>query len=884
MIIHDIHIDGFGVFNGYSLTGLGHGVNIIRGNNEAGKSTLLKFIRYTLFGYPRFLDQRMAPLRGGHHGGRIRATLSSGSEAVFERTGNDRVRLHFQGQESANQAQWYQLMGNASAALFNNVYAFSLDELVGMGSLNDSGVEDRIFSIGLGLGSTSLGEVERDIADKTDKIYKPRGSSQVIPGILAAMKQRQENILQVQNNLPAYDQVQMEVKNLRAQQRRSQAQLKELQDKKALLEMYIRCHDAYVTYVRTQEALTQLPALQPYPDNLSEQYQRAADQEADLLAAIQELQTGTSSEKGTEELMALSKSISWNQALLDQEDEVSYLHGNLSRYEQTLSDLREEQQQVDTLNKTIAEGLKQVDDDWTEQQAIVFPASLVHRERIQQFGRHMEQLAAERTALENEITASRAREGVIRAERLTMLIALALLIGSLPSFYYQLPVLGAALIAISMLLWAGKKLMIRNDGMASLSEKRGKLEESQASLQEQYRDYLERELQLSGTLGPDALTAVFHQVEQIKKDIHIRNQLQDKISRQRMPFIQDVAVKVERLKPLLDNRSVPADTILAVQQIVAAFREAKDSKAKQQHVADELKRKNKALTSLTDKHGRVRAQIHSLLVQVGAGNPEDFRRRVDANSQVRSLADRRDRALETLEQIAGRERAAEVISYLGQHDKVALEAAVREQQALVAEQTKVYDTVLQEIGKGEEAIRQMEEGPDLATLLTAQETDRQRLRAAYSEWLSGRVAMNLLSTVRQAYEREKQPEVIRNAARVFDRITGGQYLAIRVALDTRQVSVYDQAEASKQIAQLSRGTREQLLISLRMGFIEAYEQRSEPLPVVIDEVLVNFDPARAQQSAQILQEFARERQLLVFTCRPETINYFIDAQIFDMDV
>ena len=882
MIIRDIHIDGFGIFSGFSLTGLGHGVNIIRGNNEAGKSTLLKFIRYTLFGYPRFLDQRMAPLKGGQHGGRIRATLSSNSESVFERTGNDRIRLHFQGEETANQAQWFQLLGNASADLFNNVYAFSLDELVGMGSLNDSGVEDRIFSIGLGLGSTSLGDVERSISDKTDKIYKPRGSNQVIPGILGAMKDRQELILQVQDNLPAYDQLQTELRSLRSQQRLFQEQLKELQGKRAMLEMYSRCHDAYIAYVRSQEALSQLPPLQPYPEDLLELYQRAADREVELQEGIRDLQKGTGSEKGTEELKALSESITWNQALLDQEEVVSYLHGNLSRYKQTLTELHEEQQQINTLNRSIIEGLKQVDDNWTEQQATAFPASVTHRERIQQFGRQMEQLSAEKTALENEISASRAREGVVRAERLTMLVALALLIGSVPSFYYQLPVLGAALIAISLLVLAGKKMMIRRDILAVLSENKEKLEEAQALLNSQYQDYIQTELQLSGTWSPDTFTTLFHQVEQIKRDIRDRNQLQDKINQQRLPFVQDVEKKVEGLKPLLAH-TLAADTALAIQQVIAAFQETKDSKAKQQQVVDELNRKNRAISDLKEKHHQVHTKINSFLEQVGGNDPEDFRRRVETNKQVKGLTEKSERAWETLEQLAGRGRAAEVISYLNQHDKLTLEVSIREQQALVAEETTAYEEILQQIGSGEEAVRKMEEGPDLATLLTEQEVDRQRLREAYSEWLSGRVALNLLSSVRHAYERDKQPEVIKNAGRVFEHITDGQYQTIRVTLDTRQVSVYDQTEASKQIAHLSRGTREQLLISLRLGFIEAYEKSSEPLPVVMDEVLVNFDPERAQQTARILQEFARERQLLVFTCRPETIDYFGKVQVFDID-
>ena len=85
MIFREIYIDGFGIFNNFSLTRLKPGVNIILGNNEAGKSTLLKFLRYTLFGYPKSTEQRMVPLNGGEHRGRIKAILSDKKIVTFER-------------------------------------------------------------------------------------------------------------------------------------------------------------------------------------------------------------------------------------------------------------------------------------------------------------------------------------------------------------------------------------------------------------------------------------------------------------------------------------------------------------------------------------------------------------------------------------------------------------------------------------------------------------------------------------------------------------------------------------------------------------------------------------------------------------------------------
>ena len=122
MIISEIYIDGFGIFNGFSIKNLDKGINILLGENEAGKSTLLKFFKYTLFGYPRFKDQRMPPVFGGSHGGRIKTILSTNKEVVFERKGDDKIALFYDGNTSGNETQWLQFLGNATREIYENVF------------------------------------------------------------------------------------------------------------------------------------------------------------------------------------------------------------------------------------------------------------------------------------------------------------------------------------------------------------------------------------------------------------------------------------------------------------------------------------------------------------------------------------------------------------------------------------------------------------------------------------------------------------------------------------------------------------------------------------------------------------------------------------------
>jgi uncharacterized protein YhaN len=84
--------------------------------------------------------------------------------------------------------------------------------------------------------------------------------------------------------------------------------------------------------------------------------------------------------------------------------------------------------------------------------------------------------------------------------------------------------------------------------------------------------------------------------------------------------------------------------------------------------------------------------------------------------------------------------------------------------------------------------------------------------------------------------------------------------------------VIDKNENRKEMEKLSRGTLEQLYFSVRLGLIREFSRRLEPLPVVMDDILVNFDPKRAEVALTALLDLAETHQVLLFTCHPATCD------------
>jgi len=105
-------------------------------------------------------------------------------------------------------------------------------------------------------------------------------------------------------------------------------------------------------------------------------------------------------------------------------------------------------------------------------------------------------------------------------------------------------------------------------------------------------------------------------------------------------------------------------------------------------------------------------------------------------------------------------------------------------------------------------------------------------------------------------------------------MTRGRYTKIIAPVGADTIEVLAAAGERRKPEELSRGTTEQLYLALRFGYIRLRAADHERLPVVMDDILVNFDPHRATEAASAILKLADEHQILFFTCHPETVAQF----------
>lgn len=151
----------------------------------------------------------------------------------------------------------------------------------------------------------------------------------------------------------------------------------------------------------------------------------------------------------------------------------------------------------------------------------------------------------------------------------------------------------------------------------------------------------------------------------------------------------------------------------------------------------------------------------------------------------------------------------------------------------------------------------------------------QQIADARQKWREHATFNRVLESIREYYEMYRQPETLAEASIHLAKLTGGQYTRIWTPLAEDVLYVETPAGESLTVDVLSRGTREQLFLSVRLALVSMFAQRGINLPMVLDDVLVNFDAIRTQRAVDVLTEFAAGgHQLLFFTCHEHIWKMF----------
>jgi len=277
---------------------------------------------------------------------------------------------------------------------------------------------------------------------------------------------------------------------------------------------------------------------------------------------------------------------------------------------------------------------------------------------------------------------------------------------------------------------------------------------------------------------------------------------------------------------------------------------------------------------------KVEREVNKLLAEADATDEEQFRRRAEIVKERADLNITIENCTKSLERIAGLGEALSLFLHELQGttpEKLAEAKRLAEEQ--LHKDEEAFEQTQKDWGRIHQQVEELEKEKEASTLRLRLNILQENLKVKAGEWSTLTIALLLLKEARNKYERERKPDVVQEGQRFFSTFTGGRYPRLISPPGESQIDVEDRVGLRKSLSQLSRGTAEQLYLALRFGLIQEFSRRSEPLPIIMDDILVNFDPERAEKACGAIGELAeKNNQVILFTCHPDTVE-LLRAQV-----
>ena len=201
MRIERMELQSYGSFSQRVIEFSDDAMTIILGPNEAGKSTILSFIRAMLYGWnKRTGTDRYEPLSGAMLSGRLTAKDDQGGTWIIERqerangmyTSIQHLDAAGMMRERKQHELEQELLGGIQAHLFRNLFAVTLDELHAIHTLQGDELRSLLYDAGMAAGR-SIADSERLLQVEMDKLYKVRGRTQLLHETVKSLNEAERN-------------------------------------------------------------------------------------------------------------------------------------------------------------------------------------------------------------------------------------------------------------------------------------------------------------------------------------------------------------------------------------------------------------------------------------------------------------------------------------------------------------------------------------------------------------------------------------------------------------------------------------------------------------------------------------------------------------------
>jgi len=161
-------------------------------------------------------------------------------------------------------------------------------------------------------------------------------------------------------------------------------------------------------------------------------------------------------------------------------------------------------------------------------------------------------------------------------------------------------------------------------------------------------------------------------------------------------------------------------------------------------------------------------------------------------------------------------------------------------------------------------------GSDAAARAAARQQEAAAGMAEAAErYLRLKTAARLLQWSMERFRQTRQGPMLARASEIFQALTLGSFSRLLVDADShdspRLVSIRTDGNKPVEVPGLSEGTRDQLYLALRLAALDQQASQGNCMPLIADDLFINFDDRRTAAGLQVLGDVSRRMQVILLT-------------------
>jgi hypothetical protein len=412
----------------------------------------------------------------------------------------------------------------------------------------------------------------------------------------------------------------------------------------------------------------------------------------------------------------------------------------------------------------------------------------------------------------------------------------------------------------------------RQRELTEAEQNMAKAQKGLQDLEQQWSSWL-RQAGLAESLTPNSALEVMERIRSLRQQAGSLRELEDRL-KVLGRLVQDYQEQAKSIAQQLEGSDILAkDVETLVHWLVSELEKEEEAQRKREALQEQLVQYKRELEQNSVHLRQIDKELEGLFTEGGATGEAEFRQRADLYEQLMAAKAAFEQYLRNLENLGGRgEDQVRFQEDLQGYSPERLQAEGDELYQEVQTLEEKLASLQEQFGRLDERREQLESAEELSILRQRRKGLLAELSETANRWSVLTICLRFLQKAREIYEKERKQPVLRESEHFFQTITNGRYQAIVTPHGEESIEVVGANGSRYQLDILSRGTAEQLYLSLRFGYIQEFGRRARPLPVVMDDILVNFDPLRARASISAILELADRNQILFFTCHPETVS------------